>query len=60
MAESLRLGQRLQLDQDRHVVIWSAAPGPGRYWAHLDGKVVLISYSWPAKSSEPIVKLVDA
>lgn len=48
-------------DTGAQVVIWSQAPGPGQYWAHLlpDADVVLISVRHVRTSPLPIVKVEE-
>ena len=55
-------GNRLTVtDTGQQVVIWSAAPGPGQYWAHLlpDCEVVLITVRNTRTDVHPLVKVVE-
>lgn len=57
-----RPGQALTLTADgRRVTIWSEAPGPGRYWAHLEDSVqlVVIRVSTRRDAAVPIVTLQE-
>lgn len=56
-----RPGQSLRLTEDgRRATIWAEAPGPGCYWAHLDGvqRPVLIRITDRKTAPLPIVTLV--
>jgi hypothetical protein len=61
---AIRSGQRLRLADDsehpgKTVVVWSAAPGTGTYWAHLGDEVVLVQVRTP-RNSVPHVSLKEA
>lgn len=61
-----RPGQTLRLTDDgRLVTIWSGAPGPGCYWAHLGETadaprpVVLVRVVHKRDAAKPVVILVE-
>lgn len=59
---ALRPGQSVRLTEDgRRVTIWSAAPGPGCYWAHVEDqpRVALIRVTNKATAPQPVVVIVE-
>lgn len=45
----------------QRVVIWSGAPGPGTFWAHLlpGNEMVLISVRRVHNATRPVVKILE-
>lgn len=61
---SYRAGNRLRLTDDgRPITIWSPAPGPGCYWAHLgdgeDRRMVLVRITEKRDATRPIVTVLE-
>lgn len=55
-------GQALTVTETgQRIVIWSPAPGPGAYWAHLmpDERMVLVRIRRVHNATRPVVKIEE-
>jgi hypothetical protein len=62
VAAGYRPGHHLTVTETgQRVVIWSAAPGPGAYWAHLlpSEQMVLVRVRRVHNATRPVVKIEE-
>lgn len=56
----IRAGAQLTVTgTGQQATVWSAAPGPGTYWCHVEGRIVLVEVRKKQSSSLPVITIKE-